>query len=460
VLCAAGLLVLACSEERAGSGGGSAARPDILLISIDTLRADHLASYGYERETAPTLSRLAREGARAARSWSQSSSTVPTHASLFTGLYPSQHGTYSYQQRLPGAAQTLAERLQGHGYRTFCVASSVRFRPEAGFDQGCEHYEVFDALPKNERSAAVSRSVLAQATASSPSDPRPFFGFVHYFDPHEPYAPPEPWTRRWHPGLATPAPAATSEFLQANRHPAKRLRDETLDYLRGLYDGGIGYQDAALGELLARLAEAGLAERLLVLVTSDHGEEFKEHGGLSHARTLHEELLRVPLLAHWPGRIPAGRVLERPVQTVDLHPTVLELAGVPVPEGLAGRSLAVALTHPDGEPPPVPGELEVTVHQQRADTWAVAASLERGRFKLRVDAGGEPVLFHLERDPGEQRPVGDRFPEERARLLALAAELGITRPAASALPPERAAPTDEVRERLRAIGYLDELEPD
>lgn len=432
-------------------------RPNILLISIDTLRADHLASYGYSRETAPTLSRFAREGAQFNRSWSQSSSTVPTHASLLTGLWPHQHQTYVYPESLPDAAHTLAEYLAMQGYRTFCFASSTRFHPGSGFHQGCETAKTFDAEGKNRRSGLVNQNtfrVLAK------DDPRPFFGFLHYFDAHEPYAPPEPWLRRWHPGLASPRPEDTSEFLQKNRRPIRKLSPETLAYLRGLYDGAISYQDSSISELLEGLDERGLTADTLILVTSDHGEEFKEHGGLSHSGWLHEELLRVPLLLRWPGRIAGGTVVERAIQSVDVFPTLGELAGLPLPSGLVGRSFAadVLIKSDDAglsRSPRQEAAQEVVVHQQNEITWAVSATLATGRFKYSVHRGGPPRLFHLDRDPLGLKPLGEGYGDEAEELRKIAAALGVGEAGRSIFAPEVKEIDPAVLERLRAIGYAE-----
>ncbi len=441
-----------------------ASLPDILLVSIDTLRADHLASYGYGRDTGPTLSRIAREGAQCSRSWSQSSSTVPTHASMLTGLWPHQHRTFAYPEGLPPVAWTLMEHLGDQGYETLCLASSTRFHPGSGFFQGCDVAETFEAEDKNLRSGLVNQRVLdvlggAQETRNRP----PIFAFLHYFDAHEPYAPPEPWLSRWHPGLDRPLPEETSEFLQQHRAPEHRLSPEMLDYLRGLYDGAISYQDAALEALLVGLESLGLSDDVLLLVTSDHGEEFKEHGGLSHAVRLHEELVQVPLLVRWPGRVAAGTKVDRAVQTVDIFPTLVELAGLPVPEGLVGRSFAPELlgsSSPPGKATSPRQEridrLEIVVHQQNASTWALSATLPRGRFKIYVFQGGAPILFKLDDDPLGLRPLDEEgFEAETAELLKIASALGVGGREDAVFEPQMGERDPEMVERLKAIGYIE-----
>ena len=447
------------AESAPGRPAPGRPAPDILLISIDTLRADHLASYGYERDTAPTLSRIAREGAQCSRSWSQSSSTVPTHASMFTGLWPHQHRTFAYPKGLPPAAWTLVEHLGDQGYETVCLGSSTRFHAGSGFFQGCDVAETFESEDKNLRSALVNQRAL---DALGKRDRPPIFGFLHYFDAHEPYAPPEPWLSRWHPGLDSPRPEETSEFLQEHRAPERQLSPEMLDYLRGLYDGAISYQDVAIEALLEGLEDLGLSDDTLILITSDHGEEFKEHGGLSHAIRLHEELVRVPLLVRWPSRIAAGTVVERAVQTVDIFPTLIELAGLPMPEGLVGRSFADDLFgRPVGsrsEPTPRQNRidrLEIVVHQQNANTWALSATLPRGRFKISVFQGQAPVLFGLDEDPLGLQPLGGGYEAETAELLKIASALGVGGKEGAVFEPQMGERDPEMVERLKAIGYVE-----
>jgi len=447
LLCAAivAWLSLGCADER---------RPNVLLISIDTLRADHLEVYGYERETAPSLTRLAREGALFENAYSQSSATVPTHASLFTGRFPFQHGAYHVGLAVADDEATLAEIFSRAGYRTFAAASSVRFRGKTGFEQGFDVFERFDELAKNDRSAAVTARTLDWIAAGD----GPWFGFVHYFDPHQPYAPPEPWRTRWHAGLPHPRPEATSDYLYFFDGAEKQVPAKVLAYLQALYDGEIRFLDVALQRLFASLAAAPESPGTLVVVTSDHGEEFKEHGGLSHSRRLHEELVRVPLIFWWPGRVPAGTVVARPTQTVDLLPTLLELAAISPPEGLAGQSRAPEIlssaaardTRHPGDP---------VLVQLGALRWALTADFDGARFKYVSRDDAPHRLFDLTADPGERRNLLDQRPEIVAKLRGLAAEIGVAAGPAAMAPAPRIEPVpDAIRERLREIGYIEEAE--
>ncbi len=426
----------------------------MLVVSIDTLRADHLAVYGYERETAPSLTRLAREGARFENAYSQSSSTVPTHASLFTGRFPFQHGAYHVGLAVAEDELTLAELFSQAGYRTFAAASSIRFRGRTGFDQGFDVFERFDELEKNDRSAAVTTRVLDWVAAQD----GPWLGFVHYFDPHQPYAPPEPWRTRWHAGLARPRPEGTSDYLYFFDAPDKQVPADVLAYLRALYDAEIRFLDVELQRLFRSLAAEPEGPGTLVVVTSDHGEEFKEHGGLSHSRRLHEELVRVPLIFWWPGRISGGTVVSRPAQTVDVLPTLLELARIPRPEGLVGRSRAAEILS-SSHPPENRLAAEPVLAQIGESRWALTAELDGGRFKYVSRDDAPERLFDLATDPGERRDLLDERPDVVAKLRALAAEIGVGAASGSRATAPGLEPVSEaVRERLRELGYVEEAE--
>jgi arylsulfatase len=439
LMLAGALAAVACGREL---------RPNVLLISIDTLRADHLKAYGYERETAPSLTRLAEEGARFSSSYAQSSSTVPTHASLFTGRYPFQHGSYHVGLPVPDAELTLAEILSQHGYRTFAGTTSIRFRGRTGFEQGFEVFDRFDELEKNERGAAVTDRLLAWIDEGQ----EPWFAFVHYFGPHQPYAPPEPYRSRWHPGLSIPKPEGTSEYLYLHNRPDRVVSPEVLAYLRALYDGEIRYLDVELERLFAALTPAAST---LVVVTSDHGEEFKEHGGLSHAGRLHEELLRVPLLVWWPGQIAAGTQIEALVETIDVLPTVLELVGAGRPEALPGRSFGAELLAADGAALRDGGRAGPVLSQLKAERWALAANVSGSRFKLVSREQGPHRLYDLSRDPGEQLNLIEERPDVAAELRALAARMGVS---AKAVDVQATGVSPEIRARLREIGYVEEAE--
>jgi len=452
-LASAMLALLLTGPTLAGTTRDSA--PNIVLISLDTVRTDHLSVYGYARETSPALAEFAHSGALFMHAYSQSSSTVPTHASMFTGRYPFQHGTFTMANRVPPAELMLAENLASNGYRTFAVSTSIRFRRGSGFEQGFGAYETLHNLDKNARSGVAVDRILAHARQNNA---KPFFAFLHLFDAHLPYAPPAPFLTMWHPGLPSPTPEDSTEYMLDHRAADAQVAEDVLEYLRALYDAGIRYQDEALGRLFDELSEAPNGRSTLWIITSDHGEEFKEHGYMTHARYLHEELLRVPLIMVWPDRIsPSTRVVV-PAQSVDLFPTILELAELPTVTDLAGRSLASTLRPWPARPPE--DERDVIVVQQEPDTWGVIATLPNGRFKLVVQDDAEvPELYKLTTDPRADHDVVSQYPEERETLTTIARAIGVSSP-----PEHPASERNQVQvpahvvERLRALGYVDEAD--
>jgi arylsulfatase A-like enzyme len=430
--------------------------PNVLLVVIDTLRADHLDLYGYERETAPRLAELAAGGVTFDRAVSQAPTTVPSHATMFTGRYPRQHMTVSYRTPLPPAEVTLAELFGAHGWRTFGVAASERFDPDSGFRQGFETFDLMLERSDAKRSAEVSR-VTRQRLDSD--DERPFFGFVHYMEPHASYDPP-PWlATRFHPGLDELPPVMTGKYLRDHVEPDADVPAGIVDWLEALYDAEILSLDGQLGELFDALDELGLADDTLVVLTSDHGEEFKEHGLFLHHQ-LHVEVLEVPLVFRWPARLPAGVRLERPVELAGLLPTLTDLLSLPTPDGVSGRSFAGHLL-PEGARPRAEREtrhevldrMDVVLSEAGDDRWAVSATLPTGRFKLLNGRGDRLRLYQLDHDPDELQDVRWAYPREVGVLTELAASIA---PGGEEWEGVERAPDAAAREWLIELGYVEE----
>ena len=255
-------------------------------------------------------------------------------------VFPFQHQTYSYVDKLQAGELTLAEYLSHHGYRTFALTSSIRFQRNSGFGQGFDRYETFDHLEKNARTAQVN--ARARALAEQPSD-KPYFAFLHYFDAHAPYAAPEPFRTRWHAALPSLPAEETLEVIRDHQHPGMFLAPEIVQYVSDLYDGSLHYLDRGMAELFDLLGDAPNGRPTLWIITSDHGEEFKEHGALLHSHYLHEEMLRVPLVISLPGLSHEGQRIQTLTQSVDLFPTLVDLLGLPMPPNLVGRSHAAEL---------------------------------------------------------------------------------------------------------------------
>ncbi len=428
-LVALGLLVLGV----AGLGATPTRRAgDIVLIVIDTLRADHLSLYGYGRRTSPALDAFARDAVTYTDAISPGTWTVPAHGSLFTGRWPSFHGA----ERVPGARNlatplnpevpTLAELLAAAGFRTAAfVANSVYVSRALGFDRGFG--EFFD------RDLNVATDVERALQAWLPRHER-LFVFVNILDPHEPYEPPPPFDRRF-PGKLPDLGTMMTVLVYGGTPVTPELQAHFVSQ----YDGEIAFADESLGRIMRELKRRGRYEDALIAVTSDHGELLGEHGLAGHGFAPYEELLHVPLVVKLPGERRRGERVDRRVSTTSLFADILVTAGVGSPAGVQARPL--------GEVQPVwmedisyggdrvrvgyEGTRKIVVRESPGATTATAA-------------------YDLARDPTEVRPDADAASVPlRAALAAFAA---LSRPA----NPRRASVIDPEREaKLRALGYVE-----
>lgn len=417
---------------------------NLVLVVIDTLRADRVGSYGAERETTPALDAFGRQALRFERAYSAAPWTQPAMASIFTGLAPSGHGLVYLGQPLPRTLPTLPELLQSHGFATGAVVSHVLVGREYGFARGFERFDQ-EAAGGHEAisSPRVTERAIAMLEALEAGGSR-FFLFVHYFDPHYSY--------QHHPGVGF-APEQRGRVkggapIELLWRLEERIEPAELAQVRALYDEEIRFTDDSLARLLAALRRSGRLEDSVVVVTADHGEEFLERTRIGHAASLYDELLRVPLWIAAPGR-PAG-VVASPVSTAALAPTLLELLGLPSSLRPGARSFAGLLSGAAAEEaPPVFAE---TRH------FANKRAIVDGRHKLVLDRQGGPTeLYDLRRDPGERENLAAREPEQVARLgAALEAHLERQRALGTVAPAPRL--DAEERELLRGLGYLREAE--
>lgn len=452
----AGALVLACTaaipfefqRARAARPLAPAGTPNIILISIDSLRADHLHAYGYRRATSPNLDRLASEGALFETAMAPTSWTLPSHMTLMTSLPPEKHGVVSNRKRLGAGIPTLAERLQHAGYYTGGVVSATYLDGMFGFSRGFDEYDDYtllhpsgDVSAKEVSSPGVTELALSFLRRRATStDGHPFFLFVHLFDVHYDYNPPEPFANMFDPAYEGP----TTGEARAMAHIRKR-RD--LDHVIALYDGEIAFVDAHIGNLLQALSALRMQDNTIVAVVADHGEEFFEHGRSGHFKTLYDEVLHVPLLVRYPGHIPAGKRVQGQVRLMDVPPTLLELAGLRVRKPASNHdamSLASELRSPsDNRVPCLPafGDLNATLASLRT-------SREKLIWNLRTN---QRVLYNLVADPGEQHAVAAAID-----MNLLTTQLKQWRSSASELDQtERIEPGDEEKSRLQSLGYLE-----
>jgi arylsulfatase A-like enzyme/Flp pilus assembly protein TadD len=395
------------------AGCASDRRLNLVLVSVDTLRADHLSCYGSGELSTPGFDRVAREGILFENATSVAPTTLPAHASLLTGASPLTHWVHdNVGFRLRQDIPTLASTLKARGYRTGGFVGSFVLDDRFGLGRGFDVYS--DEMPETDRGPRERRGekVLEEALAwIGPGDAEPFFAFLHLFDPHRPYDPPAPFA----PGV---------------------------NDLDALYRGEVSYVDSLLQRLLASLDQRGLSESTLLVVTADHGESLGEHGEDTHGFFLYQSTLHVPLLMRAPGIRPGQRVGAL-VRTIDIAPTVLELLGVEPPRGVEGVSFVAAsgeVRSPDVE------AYSETFVPRLAFGWSELRSLRRRNWKLILAPRSE--LYDLDSDPGEER---NRISEEGDIARGLRAGLDEL-PGHEGAGPERV--DQETLGSLRALGYL------
>ena len=384
--------------------------PPILLVSIDTLRSDRLPAYGYRSGATPALDRLARDGVLYERAYAQVPLTLPSHATLLTGLLPPAHGARDNVgfALAAGTGVTLAERLARLGYATGGAVSTFVLRPESGLGRGFERY---DAPADVERPGPATLARLLPWLEEWRA--RRFLLFLHLYEPHTPYRPPPDLAARFSEG----------------------------------YDAEVAAADRVVGDLLAALDRLGLYQKTLIVLLSDHGEGLGDHGEQEHGILLYRESIQVPLLVKLPGERRAGERVARPVGLVDVLPTLLVAAGAPADPGLTGRDL---LATPTDAPAPAPVYSE-TWYPYVHFGWSELVSGVEGRFHY-IDSP-KPELFDLAADPGERRNL---LTEERRAAASLRAFLaGFPREFA----PPRQESDPETLAKLGALGYLSAAKP-
>lgn len=436
-------------------------RPNVILISIDTLRPDHLSCYGYNRQTSPTIDRLAAEGVRFAHAFSSTTWTLPAHLALLTGLPDLVHGTISEAKKLDENRITLAEVLKKNGYRTWGIFTAPFLLPRWGFSQGFDLYHdatLFDKsldgpemLSASERGRTTPGALDKVEELLSEDSNSPFFLFLHLFDVHPDFDPPPPYDRMFDPDYS-----GTLDGRNILNNPAVRndMDQRDLDHLIALYDGEIRFVDeAGIRRLLQVLESKGLAEQTLLVITSDHGEEFFEHGVFGHRQNLFDTTLRIPLVLWGPGLIPSGLVIDEPARIIDIMPTILDLLGLEQSPESLGESLVPLFLGPGQNPTVRPVFCEV----QTKEIYLEGLRTDRDKF-IRDFKNDLRIYFDLVEDPAEKIPVED--PENEAfrramdRFLSLRWDLVSYRDSLSWSATEAPRLDPELRERLKSLGYI------
>ncbi len=458
---------------------------DLVVVNIDSLRADHLGTYGYARDTSPFIDELASKGVVFEHASSTSSFTRESVASLMTGLLPTRGGGIGWAAAPSPDARTLAELLSEAGYRTGLFSNTVMLG-NPNFRRG---FDAVHNLPSSWDTSRMGPELSAEAARFAERHAGdPLFLYLHYLDPHGPYDPPDEYVRRFAKGPSE----EPLRIYGGLRRDVPRLRregfgpgDPRFEDLVSRYDAEISHTDEAIEQLFGDLRRLGRLDRTLVVITADHGEEFLEHDFVEHAWTLYEESLRIPLIFWAPDALPSGRS-EAPVSAVDVLPTLADLLGIPAENGRwDGRPLF------DGRGRVVdrsPGESTIVAElmirernvlrsvtkgewkyiatyrwldpEERAAAAATEQKLRERGYASEFDPWGPVVreeLYRISEDATERRDLSDRHPEKLDELRdALAAYRARTEAEGSPRQTGEKAPelTPEERERLHALGYL------
>ncbi len=427
----------------AGAGSGcddrEEPRPNLILISIDTLRADRLGAYGYERNTSPHLDALAARGVRFETVIADSNWTLPSHATLFTGLPPSFHGATGPKDRLRTGIPTLAEVLKQNGYRTFGVTGGGFVDERHGFARGFDQYRL---EPVDFRTALDL--VVRMLRPLGPEER--FFWFVHTYDVHCPYHPPPRYARLF--DRQPPSDRLDTRGRCGNPHyNGMSLTAGQARFLSDRYDGGIRYADDLLGAFVERLDADGRLRNTIVVVLSDHGDEFLEHGQIGHRNSQFIQSLRVPWIMVGPGL--EHRVVTQPAGLADVMPTLLDLLDLPAPV-VQGVSMRPFIEGRAAERPPR------TLFSE--DPFADLYSAVRGvRHVIQRDAAGDTLVYDWRDDPVEVENLLEAEPDRDAELRReLADRVRRLADVRDRQRPEAArAASEEQQKRLRALGYLE-----
>jgi arylsulfatase A-like enzyme len=442
--------------------------PNVLLITIDTLRADHLSAYGYPRMTSAAIDGLASEGVLFSRAIAQRASTWPSLASIHTGLHPRTHGVRANGELLAKSKKTIAEHLQSAGYATAAFITNTITAPNRGFDRkvtrGLDHPDSSRREGGDEYVTQAAREFILKDRS------QPFFAWVHLIGPHDPYTPPASTRDHFETGYRGGLDGTRAELVQIHRTRRKLSREE-LAHIISRYDEEIVAVDRLVESLLAALKARGIENRTLVILTSDHGEELYQHDYFFlHALSIYDSVLHVPLILRLPGSLPAGVVRDEVVQTIDIAPTLFDLLRLTPDARFEGRSLVSDVLSGDV----AFSELGPEIYSLRTRRWhfiynpkgyssiGLGEELHRGhrnRFDL-----ARYELYDLDSDPSEEHNLVEQEVEVRERLqqkledwlengIESGIENGIERKLDRRSPPIR--PSPEIRAELESLGYLE-----
>lgn len=439
-----------------GGGGSAPSRPNVLLVTIDSLRADHVGAYGYLKARTPTLDRLAAEGVRFTNAIANQPGVNSAHASLFTGVYPASHGVRRQMMDvLPPGLPTMADHLLASGYATAGLFSWLSFEPAySGLERGFQSYvDLTVNLPgylADRRTSTLAatyqrlRSSLALPGAvdrqTPPADQlreqldgkadvttdaainwlrghqagsreQPFFLWLHYFDPHYPYTPPPPFDQLEPDGCTNCLDGGMDTIRRLRAEPSPEFAPAQISRLLQYYDGEVAFTDRELGRLLQAMRTLGLDQNTLLIVTSDQGQSFGEHDRWLHGSSLHDHEVHVPLIMRFPGRLPAGMIVDAIAQQIDLLPTAFELMGLPIPEGIQGQGLVRVIRGQED------GTDRYAITELR-DRSAVSIITRDWRL-IKNTTDGSVALYRTAEDPDDLYDLADAEPDVVAELDGL-----------------------------------------
>ena len=437
--------------------------PNVILISIDTLRADHLSAYGYGQPTSSHLDQLSQEGVLFEQAYCQAVITTPSHATMLSSLYPRTHGLYYNDgDQLAPEVRTLAEILKEHGYSTAAAVGVKFLLPQfSGFGQGFDTFFPFpEAADLKAQRPAEEVTTLAKSWIEEHYREK-FFLFVHYYDPHTPYLPSDPYAALFYEGDPYDPSNHSLDAVDIDQRHDAGLADGVTDpaYPIALYDGEIAYTDDQIGELLDLLELLELDDSTMVIVVSDHGESFGEHGIYYDHWTLYDETLRVPLIMRYPGYLPAGQRIPSLVEAgTDILPTVLELLGLPPLPEAEGRSLVPLI---DGREEP-----RSVIFGEMREALAVAIRTERYKFILHRASSsssifgqnpmvkGKRELYDLQHDPGELQnlSIGGDASSDLSEQFAHLCQAWLDQKSVQ-IEPVQGELSKELQEMLDDLGY-------
>jgi len=429
----------------------------VIVLLIDTLRASKLRPYNpRSRVETPTLSAFAEEAAVFEQAQAPENWTKPSVASVLTSLTPMTHNTKEQSSSLPASALTIAEVFQRNDFATASFIANGYVSDRFGFDQGWDHYTNYIREERNTSAGNVFNEAIEWIEAHREER---FFAYIQTIDPHVPYDPPDDLLEHYHPAEYTGpiSPRSTGNQLEEAKRGAREISVADRRYLEALHDGEISYHDREMTRFVARLRELGLYDDVVFVVTSDHGEEFNEHGSYGHGHSIFQELLHVPLMVRWNGVIEPRRIGPA-VSTMDIAPTVLEATGIDIPDEFEGRSL---LSTARGQARPGPA----IAFSDKLDDRRVAVA---AGYKLVIRGNLTWAFFNLRTDPGEQTQIdsGSRHPIALRYLRGLygqhlgAADRGDwlhagTESTSRVLPQTESQIDAEMCRQLRALGYID-----